>query len=103
MIQPLVVGFAFSFLGSIKLADKIESRVVEGSLSQPIDEIERQLRFNGLDLGLLLGVGFNISKFDLGARYNLGIDTAGEYQVGSNSGEFANRAWLFYLGYSFSN
>ena len=90
-------------LFSIKLSDKIESRVVEGSLSIPIEDIERDLKFNGLDLGLLLGVGFNLSKFDLGARYNLGIDTAGSYRVGSISGDFSNRAWLFYLGYRFQD
>ena len=63
---------------SIKLNDKIEFQVVDGSLSSPIEDIERELRFNGLDLGILLGVGFSVSKFDLGARYNLGIDTVGD-------------------------
>jgi len=95
----LYVGPLFSF----KLNDKIESQVTVGSLSLPIEDIERELRFNGLDLGLLLGVGFNVSKFDLGLRYNLGIDTAGDYRVGTTTGEFSNRAWLFYLGYRFSD
>jgi hypothetical protein len=74
-----------------------------GSLSLPIEDIERELTFNGLDLGLLLDLGFNVSKFDLGLKYNLGIDTAGNYRVGTTTGEFSNRAWLFYLGYRFSD
>ena len=90
-------------LFSIKLDDKIESQVVEGDLTRPIEDINRQLNFNGLDLGLLLGIGFNLAKFDLGARYNLGIDRAGDYEVDNLVGDFANRGWLFYLGYRFSD
>ena len=86
--------------GGFLLAKSIKFENQNTNFPKPDEE-----DFKSLDFGFLLGIEFNVGRFDMGARYNSGIIYVGDEGfpdelAGLN--EAKNNTAQFYLGYILS-
>lgn len=97
-VLKLHLGPQFSFL----VNDNIKTEFKSGSLQSGTQAFKDAYEFESLDVAAVLGIGLGVSKFDAGARYNIGLTKVSNFKyLSAKDVDFKNGVFQLYVGFKF--